>query len=684
MTVFANDQVSTLQTITVQASSPKDRAEKQYKVDSASSATKTNTTLKHTPQAVTVVSKAVLQDIQATRLSEALDVAGIGRANNFGGQGLTTFTSRGFTSGEYYRNGFPINRGYPNAPDSSTIERVEVLKGASSSLYGRGDPGGTFNVVSKTPQAERKTVLGFSVDNEGLYRSTVDTTGALDDAGTLTYRLNLMGENGDTYRDNVDSKRWNIAPVLQWTPSDQTKVILEADFLRNQHPLDRGFTHYDGQQSYSFDASDYWWESGKDRNRLYNNNDMLQLRVEHELNDAWKLNVGAQYLNGNLHGYAVEANGVKAGSNGAVITRNYNWRNLDWIDKDVQASLVGEFNLWNVEHKLMTGIELEDYDYKSYIIRSTADFDLNINQPYSTQALPALVNVTTHDREQLQSKAIYVQDQIRFTDRFNTLIGLRFEHYDHDYTNLVNGTSWSTKHNAFMPRIGFTYDLTDQLSVYSNISKSFKPNSGADRNNQGFKPEEGISYEIGSKYSILDNKLSFDTALYYVKKKNVLTLDPLDSTKSVAAGEVISKGLDLSLVGRLTPQWKIIGNYAYADAAVSKDNTLVKGTRLANIPQNAFNLLSIYEFKSGKLNGLGLGLNQHYVGSRKGQTANSTYTMASYATTDFISYYDYSSDIRFSFDIKNIFNKDYDESAFNRYVYPGEPRTAKIGVTYSF
>lgn len=258
MTVFANDQVSTLQTITVQASSPKDRAEKQYKVDSASSATKTNTTLKHTPQAVTVVSKAVLQDIQATRLSEVLDVAGIGRANNFGGQGLTTFTSRGFTSGEYYRNGFPINRGYPNAPDSSTIERVEVLKGASSSLYGRGDPGGTFNVVSKTPQAERKTVLGFSVDNEGLYRSTVDTTGALDDAGTLTYRLNLMGENGDTYRDNVDSKRWNIAPVLQWTPSDQTKVILEADFLRNQHPLDRGFTHYDGQQSYSFDASDYW------------------------------------------------------------------------------------------------------------------------------------------------------------------------------------------------------------------------------------------------------------------------------------------------------------------------------------------------------------------------------------------------------------------------------------------
>lgn len=681
---FAEEQVNTLPTISLQATSTVEDTEKTYKVNSATSATRTNTSLKDTPQAVTVVPEAVLKDIQATRLSEALDVAGVGRANNFGGQGLTTFTSRGFTSGEYYRNGFPINRGYPNAPDSSTVERVEVLKGASSSLYGRGDPGGTFNVVSKSPQAERKTVLGLSIDDEGLYRSTVDTTGSLNEDGSLTYRLNLMGENGDTYRDHVDSKRWDIAPVIQWTPSDATKVTLEADLLRNQHALDRGFTRYEGQQQDSFDSSDYWWESGKDRNRLYNNNDMLQFRVEHALNDAWKLNVGAQYLNGNLHGYAVEANGVKAGTNGEVITRNYNWRNLDWIDKNFQANVVGDFNLFNLKHTLITGVELEDYDYKSYIIRSTDAFDLNINQPYLSQALPELVNVTTNDREELKSQAIFIQDQIHLTDRLNTLIGLRFENYKHDYSNYVNSTSWSTDHNAFIPRFGLTYDLTDQLTVYSNISKSFKPNSGADRNNQGFDPEEGISYEVGTKYALLDNQLSFDTAFYYVKKENVLTLDPEDTTKSIAAGEVTSKGFDLSLVGNISPELKIMANYAYVDAAVSKDNTLVKGTRLANIPQDSLNLLAIYEFKSGALNGLGLGVNQRYVGNRKGQTANSTYTMGSYATTDLISYYDLNKDVRLSFDIKNVFNKEYDESAFNHYVYPGQPRTAKVGITYAF
>lgn len=681
MSVFASDQIITLPSITLQVT---EDTEKSYKVSASSAATRTNTTLKETPQAVTVVPEAVLKDIQATRLSEALDVAGVGRANNFGGQGLTTFTSRGFTSGEYYRNGFPINRGYPNAPDSSTVERVEVLKGASSSLYGRGDPGGTFNVVSKTPQAERKTTLGLNVDEEGLYRGTVDTTGALTEDKSLTYRLNLMGENGDTYRDHVDTKRWNIAPVLQWTPSDTTKLTLEADFLRNQHALDRGFTRYDGQHKTSFDSSDYWWESGKDRNRLYNNNDMLQFRIEHALNEAWKLNVGTQYLNGNLHGYAVEANGIKANTNGEVITRNYNWRNLDWIDKNFQANIVGNFNLFNLQHTLISGIEFEDYDFKSYIIRSRDSFDLNINQPYNTQPLPELVNVTTHDSEQLKSQAFFVQDQIRITDRLNTLIAMRFENYKQDYNNFVNNTSWSTDNNAFIPRVGLTYDLTDQLTVYSNISKSFKPNSGADRNNKGFDPEEGVSYEIGSKYTLLDNQLSFDTAIYYVKKENVLTLDPLDSTKSIAAGEVTSKGIDLSLVGNITSEWKIIGNYSYVDAAVSKDNTLEKGTRLANIPQDSFNLLSIYEFKSGALNGLGLGVNQRYVGSRKGQTANNTYNMGSYATTDLISYYDWNKDVRLSFDIKNIFNKEYDDSAFNRYVYPGQPRTAKLGITYSF
>lgn len=203
---------------------------KGYKATWSASATRTDTALHETPQSVTVVPRDVVEDTGATRLQEALDYAGgVGRANNFGGQGLTTFTVRGFTTGEFYRNGFPINRGYPNAPDANTIERLEVLRGPASSLYGRGDPGGTFNVVTKQPQAERKTTLGAQVTDQGLYRSTLDTTGAFDEEGRVTYRLNLLGEgataSATTSRASATTWRRSSAgrpPTTRASPSKPT------------------------------------------------------------------------------------------------------------------------------------------------------------------------------------------------------------------------------------------------------------------------------------------------------------------------------------------------------------------------------------------------------------------------------------------------------------------------------
>ena len=512
----AQDQLNQLPVITLQSISDDSNS---YHPKTSSSATRTETSLHDTPQSISVIGQAVLKDLGPSRLTEVLDLAGVGRGNNFGGQGLTTYTVRGFTSGEYFRNGFPINRGYPNAPNSYNVERIDVLRGPASSLYGRTDPGGTFNIISKTPQAERKTIVGVNLDSEGLYQATLDTTGAMNADNTLTYRLNAAGENGDTFRDDVKSKRLSIAPVIQWTPSDQTKLIFEADILRNRHPLDRGFTRYPNQQTTQFDAKEYWWESGKERNLLYNNNDMLQLRLEHKLTNDWTLNVGGQYLNGELYGYAVEASGLKSNTGGTVIKRNYNWRQLDWIDKNVQANVQGKFNLFNLQHTLITGIEAEQYDYKSYIIRSSGDFDLNITNPIYGTPLPALDSPALDDREKLRSLAYFVQDQIDLNDRLKALIGMRYEHYQHEYTNHLNQSQWSKDFNAFIPRAGLVYSLTDQWNVYGNISQSFKPNTGSDRFGQGFDPEKGTSYEIGSKVQLMDDRLALDTAVFFVNKK---------------------------------------------------------------------------------------------------------------------------------------------------------------------
>ncbi|AMA45359.1 TonB-dependent siderophore receptor [Pseudomonas alabamensis] len=658
-----------------------------YKAERSASATRTDTALHETPQSISVVPRDVLQDTSATRLQDGLDYAGgVGRANNFGGQGLTTLTVRGFTTGEFYRNGFPINRGYPNAPDANTVERLEVIRGPASTLYGRGDPGGTFNIVSKQPQLDDKVTLGSQVDDQGLRRATLDATGALTQDGALAYRLNVLGEGGESFRDEVDSERYDVAPVLSWQVDEATRIVFEGDFMRNNHPLDRGLTRLPRQAGTASRDTNVW-EKGGD-NLLHNDNDMAQLRFEHLLNDDWTLAGGVQWLDGSLKGNAVEANGLQV--DGRTLGRNFNYRELEWTSRDYQLNLTGHFDTAGLSHTLLTGLEYEDYDYSSIILRSAGGagaYPIDLFEPVLGQPRPALVGPTTYNSENLKTWAAFVQDQVTLTERLKALAGVRFERFEHDYDDkLSDARDFSNGQNGVTPRVGLMYDLTETLALYATASRSFKPNSGTSLQGGGFDPEKGKSYEVGVKWESLDRQLSVDAAVYHTVKENVLTRDPNDptGTYSVAAGEVRSRGFDLNIAGNLTPEWRVIGGYAYVDAEVTRDNTLARGTRLANIPRNSFSLLNTYEFQDGVAKGLGLGVGFKHVDDRAGQTAASTYTMDHYSVVDLLSFYTVNEHVRLNLDVKNVFNTRYDEGAFNTYVYPGAPRTVQAGVSYTF
>ncbi|AYG45089.1 TonB-dependent siderophore receptor [Pseudomonas sp. Leaf58] len=654
-----------------------------YKATRSASATRTDTALHETPQSVSVVPKDVLEDTGATRLQDGLDYAGgVGRANNFGGQGLTTFTVRGFTTGEFYRNGFPINRGYPNAPDANTVERLEVIRGPASSLYGRGDPGGTFNVVSKQPLPESKVTLGSQFDDQGMQRATLDATGPLNQDGSLAYRLNLLGEGGESFRDDVESERYDVAPVLSWQVNDNTKIVFEGDFMRNNHPLDRGLTRYPTQAG-SASRDTYIWEKGSD-NLLHNDNNMAQLRFEHLLNDDWTLAGGFQYLDGSLKGNAVE--GTMAPADGRTLQRNFNYRKLEWTDRDWQLNLTGHFDTGAFSHTLLTGVEYENYHYSSIIQRSTAPYAIDIYNPVLGQPRPPLAAVpTTWDSEQLETWAFFIQDQVALTERLKALAGVRFERFEHDYDDRrAANRDFNKGENGVTPRFGLIYDLTDTVAVYANTARSFKPNTGASLQGSGFDPEKGKSYELGVKWEALDRQLSVDAAIYHIVKENVLTRDPADPNYSIAAGEVRSRGLDINIAGNITPEWRMIGGYAYVDAEVTKDERIPTGTRLANIPQNTFSLLNTYEFQDGFAKGLGLGVGVKYVDDRNGQTEAVTYNMAQYTVVDLLTFYKVNDHVRLNLDVKNLFNKEYDEGAFNFYAYPGAPRTVQAGVAYTF
>ena len=693
ITASASDEATTplaLEEMQVTASAERaDGPVQGYRATRSASATRTDTAIHETPQSISVVPAQVVEDIGATRLEDALDYAGgVERGNNFGGQGLTEFLVRGFSTQEFYRNGFAVNRGYPNMPDASTLERIEVLRGPASMLYGRGDPGGTFNIVSKQPQAERRTVLGSQVNTDGLRRGTLDTTGALDESAAFTYRLNLVAEGSDSFRNHVESERYNIAPVLRWQLSDDTALILEGDYLHNRHPLDRGLTRYSNQAG---DLSRDRFLGEESAGKLTNQNATTQLRLEHQLDSQWMLRGGIQYLDGSLDGGAVENNGTPitaVSADGRTVGRNYSERWLNWNDLAVQANLEGHFDAAGLAHTLLFGVEFDEYNYDSLIRRSgglTTDFPIDLYDPVYGQPLPALTRVTTYDDENLKSYAFFVQDQIALTERLKAQIGARLERFEQRYDNkLTPKDSWDQAHNAVSPRFGLIYDLTDALAVYANTSRSFKPNRGADRSRQAFDPEKGIAHEVGIKYELPEHDLSVTAALFHITKENVLTSDPLDSNYQVAAGEARSRGFDISVAGNITPQWRVIGGYAYVDAEVTESSSasMPVGTRLANVPRHSFNLLDTYEFADGPLAGLGVGMGVKYVGDRKGSASTTAFDMDAYTTVDLLAYYPLTERVRLNLNLNNVFDEEYEERAWgNIWAYPGAPRTLQAGIS---
>ncbi len=363
---------------------------------------------------------------------------------------------------------------------------------------------------------------------------------------------------------------------------------------------------------------------------------------------------------------------------------------LEWTDRDWQLNLTGHFDTGTLSHTLLTGVEYENYDYNSIIQRSSAaagTYPIDIYNPVLGQPRPDLTRTTTWDKENLQTWAFFIQDQVALTERLKALAGVRFERFEHDYVNKLSAAGdFSKGENGVTPRFGLLYDLTDTVAVYANTARSFKPNSGAPAGatGRGFDPEKGKSYELGVKWEALDRQLSVDAAIYHIVKENVLTRDPVDPNYSVAAGQVRSRGLDINIAGNITPEWRVIGGYAYVDAEVTKDNRLPTGTRLANIPRNSFSLLNTYEFQDGFAKGLGLGLGVKYVDDRNGQTEAVTYNMDQYTVVDLLSFYQVNEHVRLNLDVKNLFNKEYDEGAFNTYAYPGAPRTVQAGVSYTF
>nr|WP_232487312.1 TonB-dependent siderophore receptor [Azotobacter chroococcum] len=655
-----------------------------YRARRSASATKTDTALEEIPQSVSVVPAQVLEDLDSPRIERALDFAGgVARQNDFGGLTLYEYSVRGLTTAEFYKDGFSVNRGYMNSPDAANLERIEVLKGPASSLYGRGDPGGTINLVSKRPQRDRFARLDLGAGRWDRYRSTLDLNTPLDEAEDMLLRMNLAVEDNQNFRDYRSGERQFFAPAFSWDIDPDTRLLVQAEVIRNRQVFDRGVVAPEGHLS-RVSRSAFFGEP--DDGKIRNNNETLQAELERDLNPNWTLRLAGHYKQGRMNGYATEASSLAA--DGRTLNRDYRYRDFDWQDAITQLELRGRVHAAGIEHNLLIGTEYERYAKDERLLRSRPTATLDIYAPVYGQPRPpfstGVGGRSTHTNELVHSRSLNLQDQMRLTDRLFALVGARYDHYEQRLDNEVRGSRARQTQEEVTPRVSVLYQLTPEVGVFANAARSFKPNGGADADSNPFEPEEGVGYEAGVKLDLLDGNLGMTLAAFHLTKENVLTADPNDPSYQMATGEVRSRGVDLQFSGRLGNAVRVIGAYAYVDAEVTEDNTLETGSRLRNVPRHSGSLMGVYEFHGGFLDGLELGGALNYVGERSGNTEDSGFELPSYTTVDLLARYRASDRLSLGLNLNNVFDRTYYERSYsNVWVMPGDPRNLNLSLSWN-
>ncbi|KXU36684.1 hypothetical protein AXK11_03655 [Cephaloticoccus primus] len=657
-----------------------------YHAPRSISATRTDTAIEDIPQSVSVIPAQVLEDLDVARIDAALDFAGgVVRGNDFGGLQISSYNVRGFSTGEIYRNGFPANRGTSASPDSASIERVEVLKGPSSGLYGRSDPGGLVNIVTKRPQQDAFTNVRLSAGSWDRYRSALDINHPLNARGTVLTRLNLAVEDNGSFREYVKQQRQVIAPSLTWHINDKTQIQVDAEIVRNDSTYDRGITPVNGNIK-GMSIRRFLGEPNDGMSR--NNNQSLQAALIHQLGQNWKVRLGHQNWHGHLRSKAAE-NRQPAGPDFDVIQRRRRDRDFEWHGNMTHLDFIGSFTLAGMSHQLLLGIEHEDYSSSSDFFHSNYDpnYSLNIYNPVYGAPKPPIASHTSS----LSTTEIWgfnIQDQVQITERLRAQLGLRFEDYKLEGYNRITGAiNTPQKKDATTPRLGFVYEILPELNVFASASKSFKPN-GVDELGNSRKPQEGVGYEIGTKFGLFDGRLGATFGLFHITKENVLTSNPDYPASSIVQqipiGEQRSEGFDMQIAGSLTRSLRLIAAYAYIDAEVSKSNTpsLPVGRDLQGIPRHSGSLMGVYQIQTTVLKGSEIGASVNYVGERPTGTDVNRLIVSDYLTAGLFLRYRPNANISIGLNVNNLFDKQYyDKFHSTTWIVPAAPRNFSLNIS---
>lgn len=676
--------VTNLPTISVKAD--KEISLKQ-EVGQASSATKGLMQLKDVPQIVNVVPKQILREQTVTSMQGALqNVAGLSFSVGDGQRDQVMI--RGFSAiTDNYVDGIRDDALYFR--DMSNVERVEVLKGPASVLYGRGSAGGLVNKINKKPMDQSLREVSLIGSTTGQRRAEVDVNEKV--AETVKVRLTGAVEDSDGYRDQAFLKRQAVAPSVQWDISDKTKLLLQADYLHDDRLADQGFPTdpITGKPVKTNPKTFYGALNGKEVGDVDTEISSQTISLDHEFNDQLKYHGAVRHYNYSLdRQYSVvshqDPKKNKLPADQIQLSQSKRIRNEDGVY--IQQELSTLFNTGFLKHNTLIGAEYSK-QHKDELVWNTFRQITNIFNPQLENWAPLDTSVAagTNNSNTFENYGIYLQDLMTVTDQLKVLVGLRYDNLSQDRNNKVKPQILNRTDNTYSPRIGLVYQPVNNLSLYTSYNRSFQPLADSFvlyTNSADLSPTKTENYEVGAKWD-LNDQLNVTLALFEMSQTNIQNQDPNDpkGLTAILAGEQKTKGVELSLTGQLTDQLSVLAGYSYMDGKIEKSATGFTGNHSALTPNNTANLWLKYQ------------MNDHWYAAVGGRGESSRFSapdnkniLPGYAVVNAaLGYQSERYDVNLN--LNNLFDRDYfvsGHSGANDSNMMGDPLNAQVALRYRF
>ncbi len=734
-TIILEENVEQLQSVEVTG-----RLRTDYNSDYSFSATKVAIKNKELPQAITSVTKELIADRLAFQLPEAVktvsNVTATGLYNHYNIRGITQ------ADDGQVLNGMRTRQYYFLQPITAHLERVEVIKGPSSVTFSSADPGGTVNMVTKKPLKEKRSEVSLTTGSFGTLRATADFTGPLNESKTLLYRFNAAIQEADSFRDVVNNNAILLAPSLSYVPNETTSLNVEMIYSDAEGNLDRGqpiFGAFNGE--FDLKSTPITRNVGASSDHYKNKEFIFMANFSKKFTKNFGFN--AQFMKQTWDEDLAEhrVGGSIVDIDGNVIPTlarlRYDERQQYWETDNFSAYFTYDINKGNVTNKLLVGYDATRWERKigagflrarRYLTVSggQSNFDpsnaANFEQivvdgvtiPKPAAAFFNLANpfngardVSDYNLSELSipanlntSNGFYIQNQFK-VGKFSALLNLRYE----SFTDIFNykGDEEEFKTNAFVPRLGLTYEVTNNISAYATYLEGFQPHTNTvslSPTAEGFfwaasparfDPLESSLTEIGAKGEFLNGKIFANLSIFNITQKNILLGDTYDLDNLTSRGEQKSTGFEMDISGYVSSNFNLTASYGFANAEIVEDAIEeFIGEPIGGAPKHTANFWGRYDFMNNTLKGIGIGFGAQYVDERF-TWYNPTYAtdrvlLPSYTVFDAAVYYrPNNTGIQLTLKLNNLFDETYWLGGLNpSRLGPGAPRNFLLNATYKF